>query len=63
MGGYRGTNARELSRRLRKICIEFNAAAAAAAAAIRESPTPDMFDAVYRPDGLLTWKRAQGSVG
>jgi fido (protein-threonine AMPylation protein) len=41
--GYRGTNPRELPRRLGKICAEFNTAAAA----IRESPGSDTFSAVY----------------
>lgn len=41
--GYRGTSPRELPRRLRKICAEFNAAAAA----IRASPTAASFDAVH----------------
>jgi hypothetical protein len=41
--GYRGTTPRELPRRLRKICSEFNTAAAA----IRASPTAESFDAVH----------------
>ena len=40
---YRGTSPRELPGRLRKICTEFNTAAAA----IRASPTADSFDAVH----------------
>jgi fido (protein-threonine AMPylation protein) len=41
--GYRGTNPRELPRRLGKICAEFNAAAAA----LRESPGSDSFSAIH----------------
>jgi fido (protein-threonine AMPylation protein) len=40
---YRGTNPRELPRRLQKICAEFNTAAAE----IRESPAGDSFIAVH----------------
>jgi fido (protein-threonine AMPylation protein) len=41
--GYRGATPRELPRRLHKICMEFNTVAAA----IRASPTTDIFAAVH----------------
>lgn len=41
--GYRGTTPRELPRRLHKICVEFNTAAAA----IRVSESAHSFDAVH----------------